>query len=273
MRFHLTRGVLGGAFVAVSVCGPAQAADNEDVYDGNWHFSITPYIWAPGFEGDFDFAVPPSANGNPEVEAGPTDILEALDFAFMGYGDARKGPWSVFADFMYVDLSDDESRVRTITGPGGIIEIPINVRTEVGLEASVFTFGGAYTVYRAGGFSMDAFLGARYLDTDVSLSWQFANPPLFLPQTGSLDQSSEIFDAIIGVKGRYRFAENWFVPYYLDIGTGDSEITWQALAGVGYAFDWGDVSLNYRYLSYQPEGQFVDDLNLYGLAAGVTFHF
>jgi hypothetical protein len=189
-------------------------------------------------------------------------------------GDARKGNWSVFADFMYVDLSDDGSRVRTITGPGGVVEIPINLNTEVGLSASVFTLAGAYSVYRQPNFSVDAFVGARYLDTQVSLSWEFATAPLFLPQTGGIERDSDALDAIVGVKGRYWFSDDWFVPYYLDVGTGESDFTWQALAGVGYAFDWGDVSLNYRFMSYEPgDDRPIEDMDLYGVAAGVTFHF
>ena len=38
-----------------------------------------------------------------------------------------------------------------------------------------------------------------------------------------------------------RFGPNreWFVPYYADIGTGQSDFTWQAIGGIGYAFSGG----------------------------------
>jgi hypothetical protein len=42
-----------------------------------------------------------------------------------------------------------------------------------------------------------------------------------------------------------------FVPYYLDVGTGDSKLTWQGIAGLGYAFSWAEVIGTWRYLDYR----------------------
>ncbi|MCC6136447.1 MAG: hypothetical protein LM550_05420 [Candidatus Contendobacter sp.] len=45
--------------------------------------------------------------------------------------------------------------------------------------------------------------------------------------------------------------DDWFLPYYPDIGAGNySNWIWQGWAGVGYRFDWGDLVLVYRNLSY-----------------------
>jgi hypothetical protein len=67
---------------------------------------------------------------------------------------------------------------------------------------------------------------------------------------------------------------NWFAPYYADVGGGDSKLTWQAMAGVGYAYKWGDVVLAYRYLSYEQGGnKLLEDVNLGGFALGVNFRF
>jgi hypothetical protein len=42
----------------------------------------------------------------------------------------------------------------------------------------------------------------------------------------------------------------WFVPYYIDVGAGnDSNTTWQAYAGAGYRYDWGDLVFVYRWTS------------------------
>ena len=58
-------------------------------------------------------------------------------------------------------------------------------------------------------------------------------------------------DAIVGLRGRRNIGgEQWFVTYYADVGAGDSDLTWQANVGAGYAFGWGDVVLAYRYLDY-----------------------
>ena len=41
------------------------------------------------------------------------------------------------------------------------------------------------------------------------------------------------------------------MPYYFDVGTGGSRLTWQGIAGVGYKFCWGEVIAPCRYLVYQ----------------------
>lgn len=58
------------------------------------------------------------------------------------------------------------------------------------------------------------------------------------------------------------------------MGTGGSDLTWQALAGVGYAFKWGDVLLAYRYLDYDFDSDFMlKDMNISGSALGAKFYF
>ncbi len=40
---------------------------------------------------------------------------------------------------------------------------------------------------------------------------------------------------IVGVKGRLNFgaSREWFVPYCIDVGTGESDLTWRGVAGIG----------------------------------------
>ena len=40
------------------------------------------------------------------------------------------------------------------------------------------------------------------------------------------------------------------VPYYADVGTGSSDLTWQAAGGVAYAFGGWDAMLMHRHLYY-----------------------
>jgi hypothetical protein len=79
---------------------------------------------------------------------------------------------------------------------------------------------------------------------------------------------------VVGVKGRANLSGDWFLPFYLDVGTGDSDLTWQALAGVGYRFDWGDVSLTYRYLKWDlGSSSPIDDISFGGPQLTATFRF
>ena len=60
----------------------------------------------------------------------------------------------------------------------------------------------------------------------------------------------------------------------MDVGTGDSNFTWQIAAGVGYKFNWGDVNLVYPYMDWDLSSRGdLDDLNLGGPMLGAKFHF
>ena len=66
----------------------------------------------------------------------------------------------------------------------------------------------------------------------------------------------------------------WFIPFHLDIGTGESDFTWQGFAGLGYRFKSLDVLVGYRYLYWDFEDNAaLDDLDVSGPGAGVRFYF
>ncbi|MGB5571259.1 MAG: hypothetical protein WBM81_18360, partial [Sedimenticolaceae bacterium] len=61
--------------------------------------------------------------------------------------------------------------------------------------------------------------------------------------------------------------------YHADIGAGDSDLTWQALAGLNYRFDKVDATFGYRYLKWELNDDTFDDLDISGPYAGVRFGF
>jgi hypothetical protein len=271
--------VIGGILGSLALMPAAQAAEN--VYDGNWHFSLTPYLWLPSIDGELTFVIPPGSSGGPnggsvDVGAGSEEILASLNFAFMGTGDVRKGRWSLVTDFIYLDLSVDKTDVKSITGPGGIIDIPIDTSSKTSLSGYIWTLAGAYSLATGPGATLDLLAGFRDAQLEVSLEWQFAGPVGSFPQSGGFSNVSVLWDAIVGVKGRIRLSEsgNWFIPYYADVGTGASDFTWQGVIGVGYSFGWGDLHLDYRALGYKiDDGRLIKDLTLHGPALAATFHF
>jgi opacity protein-like surface antigen len=259
---------------ALLALAPQTAAAVEDTYDGEWHFSLAPYLWLSAFSGTFH--IPGPGGGKTiDVHASAGDILKSLKFGLMAAGEARRGEWSVFTDLIYARLSDDKSTVRSVTGPGGQVEIPVNVAVKGGLKEGIWTLAGAYSLYHEENWGLDAFIGTRYFGATASVEWQFAGPLMLLPQSGRSERGMHMWDAIIGFKGHYAFGGTpWSIPYYADIGTGGSELTWQALAGIDYAFSWGDVSLVYRYLDFRPNGtKVVENLAMHGPALAVKFTF
>ena len=199
------------------------------------------------------------------------DILNALQGVFMGSFVARKGDWTLLTDLIYLNLAADKNNAISIPGgfgPG------VNVNTDLELTGWVWTLAGGYTFHRSDRANADLYLGLRMLDMDTDAKLTLDGPlPPTLP-TANLSQSVTLWDAIIGVRGRVHLSGSWFAPYRFEVGTGDSALTWQGMAGVGYGFDWGEVTLSYRHLYYDQSGdKFVQDLAFSGAEVGVNFRF
>ena len=270
----LVRCALLAAGLFASFLVPARAADGD--YDGNWHFTLTPYLWLAGVTGDFEFTPPrfPNVHANVSVDEGPIDVLKHLHFGLMGAASARKDNWSAFTDMMYVSLGGDRQAVRTVTGPLGIVDIPVDIGSSVALKEFVTTNGIGYSIFHDSNTEADVFAGFRYVGLSADLDWRFSTDLNLLPRTGHASGHSDFWDGLIGVRGRYGFAgTHWFAPFYADIGTGSPDFTTQVSAGGGYAFPWGDVGLMYRYLYFSGSNDKVaSNLSLHGVLMDVTFH-
>jgi hypothetical protein len=63
-----------------------------------------------------------------------------------------------------------------------------------------------------------------------------------------------------------------YAPYCVDVGAGDSKLTWQAVGGVGYSFQWGDVVATWRDLEYEMKpGNPMESLAFSGPAISAVF--
>ena len=123
MRFILVSLTLFG----FGACNMAQAQSGND----NWEYRLTPYLWLPTIDGTLKYNLPPGSGGSPNVSVGPTDWLDLLNFGALVGGTARKGRFSVFADFVYLSMtSKNDGRIvsidDSITVPGSPTPIPIS---------------------------------------------------------------------------------------------------------------------------------------------------
>ena len=75
---------------------------------------------------------------------------------------------------------------------------------------------------------LDVLAGARMLDIEQTLDLS-GNGPLGLSVNSKL--SKTLWDGIVGVKGQVALGDErkWFIPYYLDVGTGQTDLTWHCL--------------------------------------------
>lgn len=186
----------------------------------------------------------------------------------MGAFETREGRWSLLADVICLDLGSRDGSSVSLPGGGSI-------DTEVDLALDGWQVGlyGGYNLYDTPKASLDILEGLRYLsiDTDADLD---IDTPLDLNLPGAkLSASTELWDGVVGVRGRANLNDNWFVPYYLDVGAGDSDLIWQAMAGVAYAAGWGDVVVVYRHLAWdEGDDGLLQELSFSGPALAFKFH-
>ena len=264
------------AFACLVLVPFAAGAQAEE----HWTFSVTPYIWLPNVNGTLKYNPPPSG-GAPEVDTGPNNYLENLSFALMLSGEARKGRWSIVSDLIYLKFDKEKSNVRDVDFGGSRVNTSADVGTRSSLKGLEWTIAGAYTMVQSPRYTLEGLGGLRYFHVEASSDWQLAatvsapGGAQTLPASGNGSRSTDLVDGIVGVRGRIRWGETpWFSPYYLDLGTGASTLTWQSVIGIGYGFKWGDVLLAYRTLYYdQKDDKLLQDFRFSGPTLGATFRF
>ena len=275
----VTRGRMTGVAGLTSVCmlaamapWSAHAATAAD----DWKWAATIYVWLPSFGGETSF---PPNGGGPPIDVSGEQILDSLNLAFMGAFEGRKGRWGLATDLIYLDLGGSKKGTRNFGL--GKVEIPATVDADLELDITgwLWTLEGSYEVIQQENFAMNVLGGVRMLDLEQTLQYQFNGEIESLPiegRAGSSSSEQTQWDAIVGVKGRWTFGADrqWYVPYYLDVGTGDSDLTWQGMAGLGYSFDSIDVTGVWRYLDYDlGDSTPIKSLDFNGAALGVTFRF
>ena len=286
-----TRAFRSAALAVLVLLAPLHAAAQAPAED-KWRFSLMPYLWVPSVDGKLRYGPPPASGGSANVSIDTSTILDNLDFAFMINGEARKGRWLIGTDVIYLDFGHVDSSVRSATfdfGPRGRITVGAgeNSGTQSKLTGWLWTTVGGYAAVQDPRWNLDVIGGFRLLNLDASTSWQL-NTSLTVSdpngggttqtfaRQGSAEKSDNLWAGIVGGKGRVKLgAGDWFVNYYADVGGWSNLFTWQGAAGIGYAFKWGDVIFDYRYLYYSQSGQdkLIDNISFGGFALGVNFRF
>lgn len=239
----------------------AEAADTTSGND--WQYSASLYMFAPAIKGT-------TAAGS-DIDVSFDTLIHNLNMTFMGAFEARKGKWSALVDVLYLNVGANEGAQVPLTDSLGR---PLGIQADASLKLRgwVLDAVGGYNVYDTSQASVDVIAGLRYLEMKTSFGLGLQGQRL--GQAIESDTNATVWDGVVGVKGRANLAGDWFLPFYLDVGTGDSDLTWQVLAGIGYRFDWGDVSLAYRYLKWDlGSSSPIDDIGFSGPHLTATFRF
>ena len=262
-----------GMLAAIPATSLAEGSSSDD-----WQWAVTIYGWLPGITGDTHFpAAPGGPTDGPSIDVSGDDILDALDFAFLGALEARKGRWGVATDVIYLNLGAGKSDTRNLSVGGNDLPVGVTANVDLDITSWIWTTVGTYRVVDQPAHSLDVLAGARLLDMSETLTWHFDGDIGSLPlpgRDGSSEVSGDLWDGIIGVRGQINFGTNrtWFVPYYLDVGAGDSDSTLLAMLGLGYVFTWGEIKAGWRYLDYDLEAP-IESITMSGPQIGATFHF
>lgn len=279
------RFVLLAASLMSLACSDLHAREEANV--NQWQYSLTPYLWLPTIDGSLNYSLPPGGGGSPNVKVGPTDWLDLLNFAVLVGGSARKDDLVIFADIVYLSMSTTDSNVTSVDdpGPGILPPIPIDVTLTLGtkseLDGLAWTLAAGFRIENTSTSTMDAFAGVRYFGVDVSTRWSLTADIMTpgggtaLPAEGGISADTDLWDAIIGIRGQFDMtSEKLSVPYYIDVGSGQSDLTWQGMAGLAWAFGWGDLLVLYRHLEYdEGSGKLLNNFSFSGPLVGARFSF
>jgi hypothetical protein len=243
---------------------------------GKWQFTATLYGWVPEIDGRVNF---PDDKGSTGIHASMSDVLNHLKMTFQGALDIHNGTWGLFNDLVYVDFGGVKSQKSDFLV--GNVEIPATATTDTNLDlkALIWTVAGEYRVASDASWTVDLLAGARMMQMKPKLGYTITGNigPIVIPgRNGTKEVDETVWDGIVGVKGRYNFGDDrrWFVPFYLDAGTGQSQFTWQVSGGVGYTYSWGSVFATWRYLESDAQsGKTLDNISMSGPLLAVSWRF
>ena len=271
------KALAGAIGLAAAVLMPAGVSAQTSAQTSDaWQFGGQIYLFIPSIDGKSGF---PSDGSDPGVSVDVGQIIDTLQFVFMGSLEARKGRWGALTDVIYLNVGGDHSRTRELTVGGVPIPATASASVDYDLDGWLWLIAGEYAAVSQPTLALDVFSGARMLQIEQGIGWELQGDIGQIPEagrTGSSQANRTNWDAIVGLKGRWRSrAESrWFVPYYLDVGTGESDYTWQTMAGVGYS--WGSIETvaGWRYLDYElGEGRPLSELSLNGPILSLRFHW
>lgn len=256
---QLGRLVLITLCFAVPILAHAQSDESRD----RWEYSAAFYFWGTDVGGQ-------TVSGS-EVEVKFSDIVDNLETGFMGAFTMRKSGWSFGTDVIYFNVAASETAELSI--PIGPIQVPVTTATELDMTGWILHFTGGYELFSDDGSRLDVIGGLRYLDLDTELFLELAS--LGPGQSRTINDTVTAWDAIVGLKGRASLGQRWSLPYYVDIGTGESTFTWQAAMGVAFqaGSSW-DLALLYRHLEWDVDAtSVIDEISYSGPMLGARFRF
>ncbi|MFC5578071.1 hypothetical protein ACFPOA_08630 [Lysobacter niabensis] len=242
---------LGAAALCIAALSPsAHAAQGE-----GWDWMVAPYVWVVGIDTDLDRTTPPE--GGASTDTSFNDVLDKFDGAFLIHAEGQGDSFGAFTDFIYLGLADDHDHPR--------------FSTESDLDARLFEIAGVWSPGPERYRGLEMFAGLRYIDIDLTVAFDPANPAF---NRSTLDSSDSYNDLMLGARYTWALSDRWDLTLRGDGSFGDTEGTWNASVLAKGRMGYGALLFSYRYLSGELETNDSSiDITLSGPMVGYAFTF
>jgi len=247
----------------------AQTADT-------WKWQGSIYAYLPDIGGTTTF---PASSGGSSSSVDASKIIDSLKMTFMGSLEGSNGRWGLFTDVVYMDLGNTKSGFRDFSLGGAALPAGVDANVSYDLKGWAWTFAGTWRIASDANTKTDLIAGTRLFDMRQTFGYELTGNVGSIPtpgRAGTSEAKISNWDAIVGLKSRYAFGEDrkWFIPFYIDVGTGESNYTFQVMGGIGYSFKWGEIVGAWRYLDYDlKSGKKIESMTFNGPAIAAVFHW
>jgi outer membrane protein OmpA-like peptidoglycan-associated protein len=244
-------------FIAASLLAIVGASANvyaDETRTEGLNLELTPYFWAAGIDGQV------SARGQEvNFDRDFSDLIENVDTAFMMLGVLSYNRFVLYADYDYLNLTDDAKTRR------GIV-FPLGTKVNGEVDLTVGTYGAGYRFDTFGKNTIDVLVGAQLTDVETKLRVAGVH----------LDEKNNLTDTVIMLRPSFQISERWRFNPTLAYGvSGDSDTTYSMMPQFQYQFsDSFAARFGYKKLHYEfDEGGPNSEIDLSGLFVGIGWTF
>ncbi len=251
-------GLVLGNTLAINLllfCPVSWAATGEDF--NRWQNTLAPlYIWGVSMDGTMT-----SGPVTAPLEVEFSDAISELEGILTIHYEGAKGNWGIIADYSFLNLGP------TADIPGTSVAVEVDMENTIAEVAGLYRFGANNP--------WQLLAGIRRYKLDITIAG-LPSPPAPASKI-TIDETLE--DLFFG--GRYiqPINDNWSFTGRVDVGSGDSDIVWNAFAAFDYQFtDLLSGYVGWRVLDYEVDkgsgaDRFKYDMNHSGPLLALAFHW
>jgi hypothetical protein len=251
-------------FLSVLVLSMFISTDLQAKNCDSWQFEVSPYLWAASMNGNVGVGAR-SAHTSQKF----TDLVKHLDSAGMLWIAAKKNNVGLFANAIYIKLSDDKA----------FSVYNNNITIKATNKSGYFTIGMSYTIYernygKLNNFYVAPYIGARYTLNNTTLK--------LLETSNSVSNNQHWTDPIIGLGLRNNYL-NWRFWLGADVGGTnfnnqkslniDGLVGYNPTSAKNWTFYLGYKYLYQKYITGSGGDYFAWNMRLFGPLLGLSYKF